>query len=374
MATKKVALITGITGQDGSYLAELLLSKGYMVHGIRRRASSFNTQRIDHLFKDPLFENENLSLHYGDLTDSSSLTRILEKTQPDEIYNLAAQSHVAVSFEVPEYTADVVAVGTLRLLESMRLLRLTKKTRFYQASSSEMYGKVRETPQDELTPFHPRSPYAVSKVFAYWTAINYRESYGIHACNGILFNHESPRRGENFVTKKITRGLTNISQGLEKCLYMGNLDAMRDWGHAEEYAKAQWLILQHEVAEDFCIATGEQYSVRQFIEWSGEELGIKINFKGEGLSEVGVIDSIEGDLCPALKEGDIIVRINERYFRPAEVNSLQGNSSKAKKVLGWEPKISAKNICKEMISEDLKKAQGKALLIQHGHDVSISSD
>ena len=368
----KKALITGITGQDGSYLAEFLLEKGYEVHGIKRRASSFNTQRIDHIFQDPHVENKNFILHYGDLTDSSNLTRILQEVQPDEIYNLGAQSHVAVSFDSPEYTADVDAMGTLRLLEAIRILGLTKKTKFYQASTSELYGKVQETPQKETTPFYPRSPYAVAKMYAYWIVVNYRESYGIYACNGILFNHESPRRGETFVTRKITRGLANIAQGLETCLYMGNMHALRDWGHAKDYVRMQWLMLQQDIPDDFVIATGVQYSVRQFIEWSAKELGVTIQFEGQGLEEKGIVRHIDGDKAPGLKVGDTVVRIDPRYFRPTEVDTLLGDPSKAKKVLGWTPEITAQEMCAEMIAEDLKVAKRHALLREHGHDIPVS--
>jgi len=368
----KKALITGITGQDGSYLAEFLLEKGYEVHGIKRRASSFNTQRVDHIYQDPHVKNQNFVLHYGDLTDSSSLTRILQEIQPDEVYNLGAQSHVAVSFEAPEYTADVDAMGTLRLLEAIRLLGLEKKTRFYQASSSELFGLVQETPQKETTPFHPRSPYAVAKLYAYWIAVNYREAYGMYACNGILFNHESPRRGETFVTRKITRGLANIAQGLEDCLYMGNMNALRDWGHAKDYVRMQWMMLQQDQPEDFVIATGVQYSVRQFIEWSAKELGITLRFEGQGVEEVAVIEAIEGDNVPALKQGDVIVRVDPRYFRPAEVETLLGDPSKAKEKLGWTPEITTQEMCAEMVAEDLKTAKRHALLKQHGLEVPIS--
>ena len=374
MANKKVALITGITGQDGSYLAEFLLKKGYEVHGIKRRSSSFNTQRIDHIFQDPHDENPNLYLHYGDLTDSSNLTRILKEIKPDEVYNLAAQSHVAVSFEAPEYTADVVAIGTLRLLEAIRFLGLEKKTRFYQASTSELFGKVQEIPQTETTPFHPRSPYAVAKMYAYWITINYRESYGMFACNGILFNHESPRRGETFATRKITRGLSNIAQGLEKCLYMGNINALRDWGHAKDYVRMQWMMLQQDSPDDFCIATGIQYSVRQFMQWSALEIGIAIRFEGEGLNEVGIVESIKGDNAPALKVGDIIFRVDKRYFRPAEVETLLGSSKKAKDELGWVPEITVQEICTEMVREDLKEAKSHALLKKHGYKINISKE
>tara|TARA_B100000963_G_scaffold302596_1_gene275571 strand:- start:13534 stop:14652 length:1119 start_codon:yes stop_codon:yes gene_type:complete len=368
----KKAIITGITGQDGSYLAEFLLEKGYQVHGIKRRSSSFNTERIDHIYQDPHVNNKNLILHYGDLTDASNLTRIIQEVKPDEIYNLGAQSHVAVSFQTPEYTADVDALGTLRLLESIRLLGMEKKVRFYQASSSELFGDVRETPQKENTPFHPRSPYAVAKMYAYWIVKNYRESYGIYACNGILFNHESPRRGETFVTRKITRGLANISQGLEDCLYMGNIDALRDWGHAKDYVRMQWMMLQQNEPDDFVISTGIQYSVRQFIELSAKILGISIRFEGDGVNEIGIVESIEGDNAPSLNVGDIIVRIDPRYFRPAEVDTLLGDSSKAKEKLGWTPEITIEEMCSEMIVHDLENAKRYALLKSHGFDPSVS--
>ena len=368
------ALITGITGQDGSYLAELLLEKGYEVHGIKRRASLFNTQRVDHLYQDPHVNNRNFVLHYGDLSDSSNLTRIIQEVQPDEVYNLGAQSHVAVSFESPEYTADVDAMGTLRLLEAIRLLGLEKKTRFYQASTSELYGLVQEIPQKESTPFYPRSPYAVAKLYAYWITVNYREAYGMYACNGILFNHESPRRGETFVTRKITRGLANIAQGLEQCLFMGNLDALRDWGHAKDYVRMQWMMLQQEKPEDFVIATGVQYSVRQFIEWSAKELGITLRFEGRGVDETAVVQSIEGDKAPALNVGDVIVRVDPRYFRPAEVETLLGDPTKAKEKLGWVPEITVQEMCAEMVREDLTAARRHALLKQHGHDVPVSME
>ncbi len=353
----KVALITGITGQDGSYLAEFLLDKGYEVHGIKRRSSSFNTERIDHIYEDPHIENQKFILHYGDLTDSLNLTRILKEVSPDEVYNLGAQSHVAVSFESAEYTSNVDALGTLRLLESIRLLGLEKQIKFYQASTSELYGDVRETPQTELTPFYPRSPYAVAKLYAYWITINYREAYNMFACNGILFNHESPRRGETFVTRKITRGLANIAQGNEKCLYMGNIDSMRDWGHAKDYVEMQWMMLQQDKADDFVIASGNQFSVKDFIGWTAEDLGINIRFEGDGLEEVAIVDSVVGDNAPAVKSGDKIMKIDPIYFRPSEVNSLCGDPTKAKKVLGWEPKISAREMCKEMVDEDLKIAK-----------------
>ncbi len=361
--TKK-ALITGVTGQDGSYLAELLLEKGYQVHGIKRRASLINTQRIDQIYQDPHVVDQNFILHYGDLTDSLNLTRIIQEVKPDEVYNLGAQSHVAVSFESPEYTADVDAIGTLRILESIRLLGLEKKTRFYQASTSELYGLVQETPQKETTPFYPRSPYAVAKLYAYWITINYREAYGIYACNGILFNHESPRRGETFVTRKITRGLAHIAQGLEDCLYLGNMDALRDWGHAKDYVQMQWLMLQQEKPEDFVIASGEYSSVRQFLTWSAEELGVTLEFKGRGVDEVGVVQSVSGDKAPAVNIGQIIVRVDSRYFRPTEVETLLGDASLAKQKLGWVPSISVKQLCSEMVNEDLKDAQNKAFLMQ----------
>ena len=354
---QKVALITGVTGQDGSYLAEFLLEKGYSVHGIKRRASLFNTQRVDHIYQDPHIDNANFKLHYGDLTDTSNLIRIVQETQPDEIYNLGAQSHVAVSFESPEYTADVDAMGTLRLLEAIRILGLEKKTRFYQASTSELFGLVQETPQKETTPFYPRSPYAVAKMYAYWITINYREAYCIYACNGILFNHESPRRGETFVTRKITRGLANISQGLEQCLFMGNLDSLRDWGHAKDYVRMQWLMLQQKVPEDFVIATGIQFSVRQFIIWSAEELGIKIEFSGAGVNEIGKIKRISGNKTRKIKVGDVIVKIDPQYYRPTEVESLLGDYSKAKNKLLWKPEITVRQMCSEMIKSDLKNAK-----------------
>ncbi|MBY6070784.1 GDP-mannose 4,6-dehydratase [Marinobacter salsuginis] len=368
----KKALITGVTGQDGSYLAEFLLEKGYEVHGIKRRASLFNTQRVDHIYQDPHADNQRFVLHYGDLTDSSNLTRILQEVKPDEVYNLGAQSHVAVSFESPEYTADVDGMGTLRLLEAIRLLGLEKTTRFYQASTSELYGLVQETPQKETTPFHPRSPYAVAKLYAYWITVNYREAYGMYACNGVLFNHESPRRGETFVTRKITRGLANIAQGLENCLYMGNLDALRDWGHAKDYVRMQWMMLQQEQPEDFVIATGVQYSVREFIEWSAAELGITLRFEGEGVDEIAVVDSVAGEYAPFVKPGDVIVRVDPRYFRPAEVETLLGDPSKAKEKLGWVPEITVQEMCAEMVQEDLQAAKRHALLKAHGHDVTVS--
>lgn len=368
----KKALITGITGQDGSYLAEFLLEKGYEVHGIKRRASLFNTGRIDHIYEDPHIENARFKLHYGDLTDTSNLTRILAEVQPDEVYNLGAQSHVAVSFESPEYTADVDAIGTLRLLEAIRFLGLEKKTRFYQASTSELYGLVQEIPQKETTPFYPRSPYAVAKLYAYWITVNYREAYGIYACNGILFNHESPRRGETFVTRKITRGLANIAQGLENCLYMGNMDALRDWGHAKDYVRMQWMMLQQDTPEDFVIATGVQYSVREFITWSAKELGITLRFEGSGIDEVGIVESVSGDKAPVVQVGDVIVKIDPRYFRPAEVETLLGDPSRAKEKLGWTPEITVQEMCREMVQEDLKVAKRHALLKQHGYHIPVS--
>jgi GDPmannose 4,6-dehydratase len=369
---QKVALITGVTGQDGSYLAEFLLEKGYIVHGIKRRASLFNTQRVDHIYQDQHAEKLNFKLHYGDLTDTSNLIRIVQETQPDEIYNLGAQSHVAVSFESPEYTADVDAIGTLRILEAIRILGLEKKTRFYQASTSELYGLVQEIPQKETTPFYPRSPYAVAKMYAYWMTINYREAYGIYACNGILFNHESPRRGETFVTRKITRGLANISQGLESCLYMGNMDALRDWGHAKDYVRMQWMMLQQEKPEDFVIATGVQYSVRQFILWTAEELGITLTFKGSGVNEQGVVKAVDSKIAPSVKVGDVLVKVDPRYFRPTEVETLLGDPSKAKQKLGWVPEITVQEMCKEMVETDLAQARQHALLKKHGYDVTVS--
>jgi GDPmannose 4,6-dehydratase len=378
-STSKVALITGITGQDGSYLAEFLLEKGYIVHGIKRRASSFNTQRVDHIYQDPHIDNANFKLHYGDLTDTSNLVRIVQETQPDEIYNLGAQSHVAVSFESPEYTADVDGMGTLRILEAIRILGLEKKTRFYQASTSELFGLVQETPQKETTPFYPRSPYAVAKMYAYWITVNYREAYGIYACNGILFNHESPRRGETFVTRKITRGLANISQGLESCLYMGNIDALRDWGHAKDYVRMQWLMLQQDHAEDFVIATGVQYTVRQFIEWTATALGMKIRWEGTGVNEVGfaVIPPIviARESRQSIPQEEVpIVKIDPRYFRPTEVETLLGDPTKAKQKLGWVPEITAQEMCTEMIAIDLVEAKKHALLKQYGYNVNVSTE
>lgn len=371
--TNKVALITGVTGQDGSYLAEFLLEKGYEVHGIKRRASLFNTERVDHIYQDRHEENVNFFMHYGDLTDTSNLTRIIQQIQPDEVYNLGAQSHVAVSFESPEYTADVDAMGTLRLLEAIRFLGLEKKTRFYQASTSELYGLVQETPQKETTPFYPRSPYAVAKLYAYWITVNYRESYGMYACNGILFNHESPRRGETFVTRKITRALANISQGLEKCLYLGNMDALRDWGHAKDYVRMQWMMLQQDQPEDFVIATGKQISVRSFVELSAKELGITLRFEGTGVDEVAIVQAVADEAtCPGVKVGDVIVRVDPKYFRPAEVETLLGDPAKAKEKLGWVPEITVEEMCAEMVQVDLEKARQHALLKSHGFKVNVS--
>lgn len=368
----KTALITGITGQDGSYLAEFLLEKGYEVHGIKRRASLFNTARIDHIYQDPHNPDPRLTLHYGDLSDTSNLTRILSEVRPDEVYNLGAQSHVAVSFEAPEYTADVDAVGTLRLLEAIRFLGMEKTTRFYQASTSELYGLVQEIPQTETTPFHPRSPYAVAKMYAYWICVNYREAYGMYACNGILFNHESPRRGETFVTRKITRGLANIAQGLEDCLHMGNIDSLRDWGHAKDYVRMQWMMLQQDAAEDFVIATGQQYSVREFIRWTAEELGITVAFRGEGVEEHAVVETVTSDRAPAVKPGQVIMRIDPRYFRPAEVETLLGDPTKAREKLGWTPQITAREMCAEMVEADLTTARRHRLLKEHGLDLPVS--
>jgi GDPmannose 4,6-dehydratase len=373
-AQPKVALITGVTGQDGSYLAELLLEKGYIVHGIKRRSSQFNTQRVDHIYQDPHIDDARFHLHYGDLSDTSNLIRIVQETQPDEIYNLGAQSHVAVSFESPEYTADVDGMGTLRLLEAVRILGLEKKTRFYQASTSELYGLVQEIPQKETTPFYPRSPYAVAKLYAYWIVVNYREAYGMYACNGILFNHESPRRGETFVTRKITRGLANIAQGLESCLYMGNMDALRDWGHAKDYVRMQWMMLQQAQPEDFVIATGVQYSVRQFIEMSARELGITLRFEGEGVNERAIVQAIEGDKAPALRPGAVVVKVDPRYFRPTEVETLLGDPAKAKDRLGWVPQIALSDMVTEMVAADLTDAQRHALLKTHGYALPVASE
>ena len=354
----KKALITGVTGQDGAYLAEFLLDKSYEVHGIKRRTSMFNTDRIDHLYQDPHEKNVRFILHHGDMTDSSSLIRIIQQVQPDEIYNLAAQSHVAVSFEEPEYTADSDAIGTLRLLEAIRILGLEKKTRFYQASTSELYGKVQEIPQSETTPFYPRSPYGVAKLYAYWITVNYRESYGMYACNGILFNHESPIRGETFVTRKITRALARIKLGMQNCLYLGNMNAKRDWGHAKDYVRMQWMMLQQREPEDFVIATGVQYSVRDFVTIAAKEVGIELTWQGEGVNETGID-----------QKGNVIVRVDPRYFRPAEVETLLGNPAKAKEKLGWTPEISFEELVEEMMREDLKSAEKYALIKQQGYKV-----
>ena len=372
MSPGKVALITGVTGQDGSYLAELLLERGYVVHGIKRRASLFNTQRIDHLYEDRNFDGARIVLHYGDLSDTSSLTRLIRDIEPDEVYNLGAQSHVKVSFEAPEYTADVDGIGTLRLLEAIRFLGFEKKTRFYQASTSELFGLAQETPQRETTPFHPRSPYGVAKLYAYWITVNYREAYGMFACNGILFNHESPRRGETFVTRKITRGLANIALGIQNCLYMGNLDALRDWGHAKDYARAMWLMLQQNEPEDFVIASGKQHSVREFITWAAADLGITIEFTGSGIDEIGTVSQVEGSLAPHIAVGDVILRIDPKYFRPAEVDALLGDPTKAKEKLGWVPEITARELCREMVQADHKAARRCALLKSHGLDLPVS--
>ncbi len=371
---QKIALITGVTGQDGSYLAEFLLDKGYIVHGIKRRASIFNTDRIDHLYQDPHIDHRNFVLHYGDLSDSSNLTRIIQQTQPDEIYNLGAQSHVAVSFESPEYTADVDGVGTLRILEAIRILGLEKKTRFYQASTSELYGLVQEIPQKETTPFYPRSPYAVAKLYAYWITVNYREAYDIYACNGILFNHESPRRGETFVTRKITRGLANIAQGIEQCLYMGNMDALRDWGHAKDYVRMQWMMLQQDKPEDFVIASGVQYSVREFIFKSAAELGVQLQFEGQGINERAIVSGISGSDAPSLKIGDVVVKVDPNYFRPTEVETLLGDPTNAKNKLGWVPEITLDQMIKEMVSYDLVQAKQHALLKKHGYEVHVGKE
>ncbi len=368
----KRALITGITGQDGSYLAELLLDKGYEVHGIKRRSSSLNTERVDHIYQDRQTDDARLTLHYGDLSDSSNLTRILSHVQPDEVYNLGAQSHVAVSFDTPEYTADVDALGTLRLLEAIRFLKLDRKTRFYQASTSELYGQVQQTPQTERTPFHPRSPYAVAKLYAYWTCVNYREAYGMFACNGILFNHESPRRGETFVTRKITRGLSHIALGLQDCLYLGNIDALRDWGHAKDYVQMQWLMLQQDRPEDYVIATGKQYSVRDFIKWTAAELGMKLAFSGTGIHEIATVAAVNSNRAPHVRCGDVVMRVDPRYFRPAEVETLLGDPSKAKRQLGWTPTTTPRDLCAEMVAADLKIAQRHALLKEHGMDMPVA--
>jgi GDPmannose 4,6-dehydratase len=371
---RKKALVTGITGQDGSYLAEFLLDKGYEVHGIKRRSSLFNTERIDHIFQDPHVDEQRFILHYGDLSDASNLIRIVQKVQPDEIYNLGAQSHVAVSFESPEYTANVDGLGTLRLLEAIRMLGLERTTRFYQASTSELYGLVQEVPQRETTPFYPRSPYAVAKLYAYWITVNYREAYGLYACNGILFNHESPRRGETFVTRKITRGLCNIAQGLERCLYVGNLDARRDWGHAKDYVRMQWMMMQQEKPSDYVIATGVQHSVREFITWTAAELGVTLRFVGGGKDEQAFVAAITGDRAPALKVGDCVVSVDPRYYRPTEVESLLGDASRAKAELGWEPEISVQQMCAEMVATDLAAARRTALLRRHGFEEPMPSE
>ena len=368
---RKKALITGITGQTGSYLADLLLKKGYEVHGIKRQTSLLNTERIDHLYQDPHVENRRLILHYGDLTDTLSLTKVISEVRPDEVYNLAAQSHVAVSFQLPEYTANVDALGPLRLLEAIRSLDLCGTTRFFHASTSELYGDTQESPQTETTPFHPRSPYAVAKLYAHWVTVNYREAYGMYACNGILFNHESPNRGETFVSRKITRGLANISQGLESCLYLGNIDALRDWGHAKDYVQMQWLMLQQTEPEDFVVATGQQHSVRDFIIWAAEDIGIELEFSGIGIDEVAIVKAIKECNAPALQLGDVVMRIDSRYFRAAEVNSLLGDPSKAKLRLDWEPTITARQLCTEMISEDLRKAK-KIAALRRNDDIDSS--
>ncbi|MCP5222697.1 MAG: GDP-mannose 4,6-dehydratase [Zoogloeaceae bacterium] len=362
----KKALITGVTGQDGAYLAEFLLKKGYEVHGIKRRTSLFNTDRIDHLYQDPHVDNRNFILHYGDLTDSTSLVRVIQKVQPDEIYNLAAQSHVAVSFEEPEYTANADGIGALRILEAIRILGLEKKTRFYQASTSELYGLVQETPQKETTPFYPRSPYAVAKLYAYWITVNYREAYGMYACNGILFNHESPVRGETFVTRKITRAISRIALGLQECLYLGNMSALRDWGHARDYIEMQWLMLQQEVAEDFVIATGVQYSVRQFVEFAAKELGVTVRFEGEGENEIGVVAAVTGDQAKC-KVGDVIVRVDPRYFRPTEVETLLGDPTRAREKLGWTPKTTLAELVSEMVIADYTAAKRDSLVKDAGY-------
>ena len=368
----KKAIITGITGQDGAYLSELLLKKGYEVHGIKRRSSLFNTGRIDHFYQDPHIPDRHLHLHYGDLTDSTNLIRIIQEVQPDEIYNLAAMSHVHVSFEEPEYTANADGIGTLRILEAIRLLGLTQKTKFYQASTSELYGLVQAVPQSETTPFYPRSPYGVAKLYAYWITVNYREAYNMYACNGILFNHESPQRGETFLTRKVTRAAARIALGLDDCLYLGNLNAQRDWGHAKDYVRMQWMMLQEDTPDDFVIATGKQYSVREFIKWSARELGLEISFSGNGIDEIATIENIDGDLAPALKVGDVIMKIDPRYFRPAEVETLLGDPSKAKNKLGWVPEITAQEMCAEMVIEDYKAARRVSILKDHGLELPVS--
>jgi GDPmannose 4,6-dehydratase len=365
MSQKKVALITGVTGQDGAYLSEFLLKKGYEVHGIKRRSSLFNTDRIDHLYQDPHVDNKSFILHYGDLTDSTNLIRIIQLVQPDEIYNLAAMSHVAVSFETPEYTANADGIGTLRILEAIRILGLEKKTRFYQASTSELYGLVQEIPQKETTPFYPRSPYAVAKIYAYWITVNYREAYGLYACNGILFNHESPLRGETFVTRKITRAIARIALGLQPCLHLGNMSALRDWGHARDYVEMQWLMLQQDKPEDFVIATGVQYSVRQFVEFAAKELGVAVSFTGEGVDEIGTVTQVVGDKAKC-KVGDVIVRVDPRYFRPTEVETLLGDPSKAKQKLGWVPQTTFQELVKEMVEADYNSARRDSLVKMAG--------
>ncbi len=381
--SQKVSLITGVTGQDGSYLAEFLLEKNYIVHGIKRRASLFNTERVDHIYESDAFNSDNFHMHFGDLSDTSNLVRIIKETEPDEIYNLGAMSHVAVSFESPEYTADVDGIGTLRMLEAIRILGLEKKTRFYQASTSELYGLVQETPQKETTPFYPRSPYAVAKMYAYWITVNFREAYGIYACNGILFNHESPRRGETFVTRKITRTLANITQGLEDCLSLGNMDALRDWGHAKDYVEMQWLMLQQEEAEDFVIATGVQYSVRQFVEFAAAELGITLRWEGSGVDEVGIVEEVRSEKLEERdgisettgpSRGDIIVRVDPRFFRPTEVETLLGDPTKAKEKLGWVPKTTLQELVSEMALADLEIAKKTRLLKDHGFKVSVAKE
>ena len=377
MNTPKVALITGVTGQDGAYLSELLLSKGYEVHGIKRRSSLFNTDRIDHLYQDPHVDHQRFKLHYGDLTDSTNLIRIIQQVQPDEIYNLAAMSHVAVSFETPEYTANADGIGTLRLLEAIRILGMEKKTRFYQASTSELYGLVQETPQKETTPFYPRSPYAVAKLYAYWITVNYREAYGLYACNGILFNHESPLRGETFVTRKITRALARIALGLQDCLYLGNMSALRDWGHAKDYVEMQWLMLQQDQPEDFVIATGVQYSVRQFVELAANEMGITLAFEDSGAAEIARVLAVHpaaGQRIPACKPGDVIVKTDSRYYRPTEVETLLGDASKARDKLGWSPKTTLSELVKEMVVADYSLAQREALVRDSGFEVYASHE
>lgn len=369
----KTALITGVTGQDGSYLSEFLLAKGYEVHGIKRRSSLFNTQRVDHLYQDPHIGNSKFHLHHGDLTDTSNLTRIIQETQPDEIYNLGAQSHVAVSFEEPEYTADTDALGALRLLEAIRFLGMEEKTRYYQASTSELYGLVQEVPQKETTPFYPRSPYAVAKLYAYWITVNYREAYGIYACNGILFNHESPRRGETFVTRKITRGMAHIALGLQECLYLGNMDSLRDWGHAKDYIEMQWLMLQQQEADDFVIATGKQISVREFVKLSATYAGFELEFRGEGIEESAFVSKITNpDVAIGIKIGQTVVKVDPKYFRPAEVETLLGDPTKARQKLNWQPKITVGEMCEEMVHSDLESARQSALLRSHGYEINIT--